>query len=116
MLAHERRQFALYRLMLLHPLQDPGASVQEAPHAPPEFALAVRHPLAPPTTLLFAPSGALTGARNRVRRATGEGEIEQAFSFDGRISSGGVRWPRRIRIEQDGAPYFELRLTSFEAG
>jgi hypothetical protein len=32
------------------------------------------------------------------------------------LSKGGIRWPRQLKIAQNGKRYFELELTTFDAG
>jgi len=115
MLRHERAQFAVYGLMRLLPLREAG--VRRAP-LPPDAqgrpGIRVEHPLAPPADPHFAPDGRLAVLTNRVPAADGNGEVTQRFLFDGTVEAAGVRWPRRLRIEHDGAPYFELRIERFE--
>ena len=38
------------------------------------------------------------------------------ITFEGVVESGGVRWPLRLHITQDGEPYFDLELTEFGIG
>ena len=111
MLQHERAQYAIYGLMLLVPLSDPGASGVAGP-AP--NTLLARHPGAPDTTFGLDPDGRLAWASNSVRRPEGEGSVEQRFEFSGSMRDRGVRWPARIEIAQDRLPYFDLRLSHFE--
>lgn len=107
---HERQQYALYGLMRLVTLRDAGASFTlSAPNA-----LAVTHPSAPATTLVFDESARLIEARNTVTNPeAGGAAINQVFRFEGVIEGDGVRWPRRMTISQDGALFFELALDSF---
>jgi len=114
MLAHERAQYALYGLMLLTPLRDRGAKLTvEAGRR----EITVSHTDAPTTVLIFDPDGRLAGARNDVPSPyPGGAAVHQDFRFEGEIVSRGVHWPRRLTIDQDGKPYFDLTLTTFEAG
>jgi hypothetical protein len=112
MAAHERAQYALYGLMLLAPLDDRGAIVK--PRASHD-TLEVQHEGAPPTVFGFDDQGKLVWATNEVPSPEGVAVIEQRFTFDGEITSGKVRWPQRIKIEQDGSPYFDLQLDTFLA-
>ncbi len=110
MLKHERAQYALYGLMRLADLCAPDARV--VPLAP-EGALRgllVRHPRAPATRLYFDADDRLARAEDTVPSPDGGPDIAQTIVFSGQIGAGGVRWPRELRIEQGGAPYFELRL------
>lgn len=115
MLVHERQQYALYGLMRLVSLREPGASVIPAPvSVDGSIHNLVRHPSAPVTTLSFR-DGRLIGAHNFVKDSEGGMPIEQHFVFEGVITAAGVRWPRAIRIQHGAAPYFELTLTHFAA-
>lgn len=40
-------------------------------------------------------------------------EVLEELRFSGTIEGQGVRWPRRIAISWDAAPYFDLELTEF---
>lgn len=114
MVANERAQYALYGLMLLVPLMAPGA----ARPLPREGGLAVieaNRPPAPPTRLYFEADGRLAEARNSVPNAEGGPALEQRFVFSREAMPGPVRWPRRLEIHQNGALFFELTLSRFEA-
>ncbi len=115
MLRHEREQYALYGLMRLVSLRDPGARfVETSTPGGGVRGLKVNHPGAPETDLWFEPDGRLAWASNTVDNPEeGGAPIAQVFTFSGVIEGGGVRWPRTIAIEQNGKPYFELTLASF---
>jgi len=106
-LVHERLQFGLYALMLL-----PVDSVSEIP----PDRLLIAHAGAPQTEFRFDAAGRMISARNRVPDAEkGARMIAQEIAFEGIIESNGVRWPKSITIRQDDAPYFDLRIATFEA-
>lgn len=116
MLRHERLQYAVYGLMRLVTLRDPGVrlAVLPADHDG-RRGLHVEHPKARPADLYFDADGRLAYLKNAVPAAEGKGEHQQIFRFEGEIRSNGVRWPRQIHITQDGQPYFELALSDFDA-
>jgi hypothetical protein len=110
---HEAAQYSLYALMLLSPLRDPKAMVTIDAI---KGEVAVTHPAAPPTVLVFAKDGTLKSARNMVPATDGKGPpIHQVIRFEGDMVSRGVHWPRHIVISQDGKPYYDLKLETFEA-
>lgn len=113
MLAHETQQYALYGLMLLAPLCAPGAEASLAG----DHEIEVIHPKAPRTVLSFDAEARLVQATNRMVSPdqVGGPDIDQVFDFSGEVTGGGVRWPRIIAIRQNGAPYFELTIETFEA-
>lgn len=97
---HERQQFALYGLML-------------TTHARGR-CITARHDLAPATKLCFDARGALeTGANSVPDPETGR-PIAQTFRFYGEQRSGGVRWPIRMTISQEGRPYFDITFATFQ--
>jgi hypothetical protein len=113
--AHERAQFAIYGLMLLAPLLQPGVRLRSGEAQGGLLPLHAEHPAAPPTLLLFEPDGRLAEAQNQVPDAEGGADISQRFIFSPETMPGPVRWPRRLTLLQRGQPYFELALTRFEA-
>jgi hypothetical protein len=112
--AHERAQFAMYGLMLLQ-FDSGRAGLRRVARLRDLSALRVDHPYAPKTRLYFESDGRLAEARNVVPAPEGGGPIHQHFYFSQEQMPGPVRWPRTIRIEQEGKPYFELTLKRFEA-
>jgi hypothetical protein len=115
MLAHERLQYATYRVILLEPLRSPFARLERRPDVDGLRVLHAELPGAAPADLFFDASGHLVRLDNVVPDPEGKRDLAQRFDFVGQIDSKGVRWPRTIRISQDGKPYFELRLSKLEA-
>lgn len=114
---HELQQFSLYSVMLLTPLKDAEAKVQEiAPGKDGTRNLHVEHPSAPPMDLRFDASGKLIRAAYSVRDPKGgPTPIQQVAEFSGELTSNGVKWPKHISIKQNEAPYFDLELATFDA-
>ncbi len=113
---HENQQFGLYKLMLLTPLKDAGVKVEEA--APGEAgtrAISTQLPGGAPARLTFDATGKLIGAELTVRDAAGGADIKEVVKFSGEVVSNGVKWPKTISISQNGAPYFDLEIATFEA-
>ncbi|NNM77639.1 hypothetical protein HJG53_12035 [Sphingomonas sp. ID1715] len=108
---HERQQYAIYGLMRLVDLDRPGVIVTQDGDM-----LRVRHPAAPTTLLRFDRRATLIGAENEVPGAENGKPIRQVFRFSGHRMANGILWPRTIFIEQNGKPYFELRMEAFSAG
>lgn len=113
---HEQAQFAIYAMMLLAPLDNGRASLRKVHGRPGLDILRVDYPPAPVTRLYFEPDGRLAEATNSVPHPERKGRrIDQHFYFSEEQMPGPVRWPRSLRIEQDGKPYFDLKLSRFEA-
>ncbi|HEV7692782.1 MAG TPA: hypothetical protein VGO52_18235 [Hyphomonadaceae bacterium] len=114
---HEIQQYALYGVMALTTLKDPGVKVTEtAPGKDGTRNLHVEHPKAPPMDLRFDASGKLVHAAYSVVDPEGKGpDIKQDVDFSGEVVSNGVKWPQKISIKQNGAAYFDLSIDKFEA-
>jgi hypothetical protein len=114
MLRHERAQYAVYGLMRLVTLRQPGVVLKTLPvDSQGRRGLRVQHPSAAETDMYFDADGRLAYLTDSVAEAQGEATLAQRFDFEGSIESAGVRWPRIMRITQNGKPYFELRLEQF---
>jgi hypothetical protein len=113
--AHERAQFAMYGLMLIRPLAERGAAVRPLGGRDGLQGLAVTHPGAPATDLWFDGEGRLREALNRIADPDGGGAVDQRFRFSSDPVSTDPWWPRRLAIEWNGRPYFELEISRFAA-
>jgi len=114
MLRHEQAQYAIYGLMRLLPLHGTGAILHMLPTDQDGLrGLHVEHPHAPAVDMYFDAHNRLAYLTDHVPDPDGNGEIAQRFDFEGTIEAGGVRWPRTLRISQNGKSYFELRLRTF---
>ena len=51
----------------------------------------------------------------KVRDPAGGADIAQTVKFSGEVESNGVKWPKRITIEQNGQPFYDLEIAKFEA-
>ena len=113
---HENQQFGLYKLMLLAPLKDAGAKVSDGAVGV-DGGRTIKAQLegGVPAELGFDASGKLVSAAMSVRDAAGGPDVAETVKFSGEIVSNGVKWPKRITIEQNGAPYFDLEIATFEA-
>lgn len=114
-LRHERAQYAVYGLMRLVTLRQPGVALRVLPaDNQGRRGLHVQHPSAPEADIYFNADGRLAYLNDDVPAPEGEGMLTQRFDFEGGIESRGVRWPRIVRISQNNKPYFELRLEQFQ--
>ena len=110
MVAHERLQYATYALMLLTPLEGPQARIERRADVDGLRVLHARLPGAADAEMFFDASGRLVRLEDVVPNPEGTGTVAQRFDFEGAIEDKGVRWPRTIRIAQDGKPFFTLRM------
>lgn len=112
---NENQQMKLYSAMLLAPLKASGVTVKEQP-AGANGTRAIQtlvHGLA--VELEFDASGKLVRAGGNVRDPKGGADIAQIATFSGEVENNGVKWPKTISITQNGAPFFDLEITHFEA-
>lgn len=114
MLANERLQYATYGVMRLVTLREPGVRLDRRPDRDGLHVLHAEHPRAAPADLFFDDAGRLVALEDRVPDAERGGDVAQRFTFEGVIEDDGVRWPRVLRIAQDGRPFFELRLATLD--
>ena len=112
MLANERDQFDLYALMRLLPLRDTGVRLT----ATGPRSLRVEREGRPAVDMRFDGTGFLDRIRTEVRDPASQRTVEEVVTFEGVVEAGGVRWPLRLHITQDGEPYFDLELTDFGIG
>jgi len=116
MARNEYAQFGTYALMRLVTLREPVAEIHLLPERTNGLrGLRARYPGLPEATLWFDDTNRLAALTNAVPSVDGNGAVVQRFEFSGTIESNAVRWPKQIRILQNGSPFFELRLQSFEA-
>ncbi len=113
---NENQQYGLYSLMLLTPLKASGAKADEQPAAA-DGTRTIKAQLASgqAADLKVDASGKLVGAAMAVRDPAGGADIAQTVKFSGEVESNGVKWPKRITIEQNGAPFYDLEIAKFEA-
>lgn len=113
---HENQQFGLYKLMLLTPLKEAGVKVEEAPAGEAGTrTITTQLQGGAPASLTFDAAGKLIGAQLTVRDAAGAADIKEVVKFSGEVVSNGVKWPKTISISQNGAPYFDLEIATFDA-
>ena len=110
---NENQQLGLYSFMLLAPLK--AADIKEQPvGADGTRAIqAAFHGQA--IELEFDANGKLVRAGGPVRDPKGGADIIQVATFSGEIENNGVKWPKTISITQNGAPFYDLEITHFEA-
>jgi hypothetical protein len=120
MLRNEKAQFAIYGLMRLVSLRDPGVILRTLPLPPTipttwRYGLNVDHPAAMDVNMFFDSSAALVGMDNTVPSVENNGApIRQVFTLgELRESSTGMYWPSTLSITQDRRPFFDLTFETF---
>lgn len=117
MLASEREEFYLYSAMRLVPLRDPGVTLIPIPaDSLGQRGIRARREGRPDVELYVDAAGRLAHLRIVLPDGSDGRPVRQDVWLDGSIEAEGVRWPRTIRITQDGAPFFDLTLRSLRVG
>jgi hypothetical protein len=112
----QNEQLGLYSLMLLTPLKADGATVTDQPAAADGTrTVKVTHPKAQPVDLTIDASGKLVQASYSGTDPKTGAAISEVYKFSGEIASNGVKWPKTIKVERNGAAAYEIELASFEA-
>lgn len=114
MRVHETQQYAIYGLMRLLPLLEPGVLVKTMSDDDGGLNwVEAAHPKAPRARMGFEADGRLARLTDTVDSPDGGAAIPQVFTFEGEIAGAGVRWPRKLSIAQNGKPFFDLTLSTF---
>lgn len=113
-LNEERHQFYLYSLLRLLPLEAPGVRLTRVvADSVGNAGLLVESPGRLPVTMYFDRDARVV--RMRTTFAADSGPVaRQDIRLEGSIEANGVRWFRRIEIDRDGQPYFELELATLQ--
>lgn len=113
MLASERDEFYLYSVMRLVPLRDSSVALTPIPaDSLGQRGIRARREGRPDVELYVDATGRLARLRTVLPDASSGERVTQDLWLGGSIEAEGVRWPRTIRITQDGAPFFHLTLRS----
>jgi hypothetical protein len=113
MLATERDEFYLYEIMRLVPLREAGVTLTTIPaDSLGHVGFRAERAGRPPVDVHVDASGRLAHLRTRVPDPAGGQPVLQDIWLSGTIESGGVRWPRDLRIMLNGEPFFALTLRS----
>lgn len=113
MLASEREEFYLYSVMRLVPLREPGVALAAIPaDSLGQRGIRARREGRPDVELFVDGAGRLAHLRMVLPDGYDGRPVRQDVWLAGSIEAEGVRWPRTIRITQDGAPFFDLALRS----
>jgi hypothetical protein len=110
----ENEQLALFSTMLLAPVK--GANVTEQPAAADGTrTVKVERQGAQPVEMSFDAAGKLVKASYSGTDAKTGAAVPEVAKFSGEVTSNGVKWPKRISIERNGAVWYDLEIASFEA-
>lgn len=112
---HDNQQFSLYKLMLLSSLKEAGATVSEGATTAGVRTIKAQLAGGVPAELGFDTTGKLVSASYAVRDPKGGADLAQTVKFAGEVVSNGVKWPKRITIQQNGQPYYDLEIATFDA-
>jgi hypothetical protein len=114
-LANERDEFYLYSIIRLVPLR--ARAVRLTPIEPDTLGqrgLRASQLGRPDVELYVDDSGRLAHLRARVTDALTGNPATQDFWLSGTVEAEGVRWPRTLRLTQDGVTYFDLEIRTLQ--
>lgn len=110
-IANERDEFYLYDVIRLVPLRDRVVRLSRSPaDSLGQRGFRAEQPGRPAVDLFVDSTGRLSHVRLTVADPGGGPPIRQDAWLDGELAAGGMRWPLRLRLTMNGAPYFELRM------
>ena len=107
-LASERDQFYFASLLRVLPLRDPDVKLT----ATGPRSLRVEKEGRPTVDMVFDGTGWLDTIRARVADPDGE-TVAEEITFTGEVVARGIRWPRRINVSRNGAPFVDLEIEEF---
>jgi hypothetical protein len=107
-LASERDQFYFASLLRVLPLRDPDVTLT----ALGPRSLRVEKENRPTVEMVFDGTGWLDRMRARVADPDGA-TVTEEITFTGEVVARGVRWPRRINVSRNGAPFVDLEIVEF---
>lgn len=111
LLATERTEFYLYDVMRLAPLRAPGVTLTPiAPDSLGQAGLRVQKAGRPDVDIFVDGEGRLAHLRTKLPDTTSGALVQQDIWLAGIVEAEGVRWPKEIRLTQNGAPYFDLSV------
>ena len=110
-IANERDAFFLYDVIRLVPLRDSSVRLSViSPDSLGQQGFRAEQPGRPAVELFVDSTGRLAHVRLTVADPGGGPPVRQDAWLDGELAAGGIRWPQRLRLTMNGAPYFDLRM------
>jgi hypothetical protein len=111
LIANERDAFFLYDVIRLVSLRDSSVRLSRIPaDSLGQRGFRAEQPGRPAVELFIDSTGRLSHVRLTVADPGGGPPVRQDAWLDGELASGGIRWPQRLRLTMNGAPYFDLRM------
>ena len=111
MLANELDEFRLYEVMRLVSLRQSGVRrFAIDPDGRGQRGFRIEEHGRPDVEVYVDWTGRLSHIRSTIRDASTGAPVRQDIWLSGTIESGGVRWPQRIRITLNDAPYFTMTV------
>ena len=109
--ASERDAFFLYDVIRLVSLRDSAVRLSSvSADSLGQRGFRAEVPGRPAVEVFVDSTGRLAHVRLTVADPGGGPPVLQDAWLEGEIASGGIRWPQRLRLTMNGAPYFDLRM------
>lgn len=110
-IANERDEFYLYDVIRLVTLRDSTVRLSTTTvDSLGQRGFRAEYPGRPAVDVFVDSTGRLARIRLMVADPGGGPPVRQDVWLDGELAAGGVRWPRRMRLTMNGAPYFDLTM------
>src|SRR5687767_2477103 len=111
LIANERDAFFLYDVIRLVSLRDSAVRLSRiSADSLGQRGFRAEQPGRPAVDVFVDSTGRASHIVLMVADPNGGPPVRQDAWLEGDLASGGIRWPQRLRLTMNGAPYFELRM------
>ena len=115
LIANERDAFFLYDVIRLVALRDSAVRLSRiSADSLGQRGFRAEQSGRPAVELFVDSTGRLSHVRLMVADPGGGAPVQQDAWLEGELTSGGIRWPQRLRLTMNGAPYFDLRMRGLQ--
>lgn len=114
-IANERDAFFLYDVIRLVALRDSAVQLSRiSADSLGQRGFRAEPPGRPAVEVFVDSAGRLSHITLMVADPGGGPPVRQDAWLHGELASGSIRWPQRLRLTMNGAPYFELRMRDLQ--
>ena len=115
LIANERDAFFLYDVIRLVSLRDNAVRLSRiSADSLEQRGFRAEQPRRPAADVFVDSTGRVSHIVLMVADPNGGPPARQDAWLEGELTSGGIRWPQRLRLMMNGAPYFDLRMRDLQ--
>ena len=115
LIANERDAFFLYDVIRLVSLRDNAVRLSRiSADSLGQRGFRAEQPGRPAVDVFVDSTGRLSHIVLMVADPNGGPPVRQDAWLEGELTSAGIRWPQRLRLTMNGAPYFDLRMRDLQ--